>query len=494
MQTGLWKKALVFCIIMILFFGSCFVSALKVENNFSNLNNDNFQNLIKNSENKKDLSDDDWIELDKLLASDGEEYDTFGRSVSIDGDYVIIGAIRDNDNGLNSGSAYIFYRSGSSWTEQQKIIAADGEDYDYFGNSVSIDGDYAIIGVDHDNDNGDESGSAYIFKREGTVWNEPAKLLASDGELHDWFGYSVSISGDFAAIGAIGDDDNGQYSGAAYIFKYEDNVWTEQTKLVASDGEEDDEFGTSVSIDGDYTIIGAPFNNDNGQYSGSAYVFKREDNAWTEQTKLIASDGEEDNEFGCSVSIDGDYSIIGSQGDNDSGLWSGSAYIFKREGTTWTGQTKLVASDGEEYDEFGHSVSISKNCIIIGSEDDDDKGEGSGSAYIFTKDDEPPIIKIIKPERGFYFFNKKILPRIFRLTKIVGPITFEAIAYDDISGIEKVEFYINGQYMANDTSYPYTFESRWIRPRLFHWFIIKAVAYDNAGNTDVERLIVRKLL
>jgi len=320
------------------------------ENETLNMKNDDYNNLMKQAFENGIISNNDWLEQDKLLASDGAYRDYFGLSVAIDGDYAIIGAYRDDDNGDMSGSAYIFTRSGTAWTEQAKLLASDGAAGDYFGRSVSIDGDSVIVGAYWDDDNGDESGSAYIFTRSGTAWTEQAKLLASDGAADDRFGVSVSIDGDYAIVGAHWDDDNGEWSGSAYVFKRDGTVWTEQAKLLASDGAASDNFGVSVSISGDYAIIGALWNEDNGVDSGSAYVFKRDGTVWTEQAKLLASDGAEYDCFGRSVSIDGDYAILGTYGDDDNGEWSGSAYVFKRDGTAWTEQAKFLASDGAEYD------------------------------------------------------------------------------------------------------------------------------------------------
>ena len=172
----------------------------------------------------------------KLTASDGAGADYYGCSVSISGDYAIVGAHRDDDNGSDSGSAYIYHYTGTSWIEQQKLTASDGAAHDLFGSSVSISGGYAVIGAQCDDDNGSASGSAYIYHFNGTSWIEQQKLTASDGAGADYFGRSVSISGDYALIGAIHDDDNGTNSGSAYIYHFTGTTWIEQQKLTASDG------------------------------------------------------------------------------------------------------------------------------------------------------------------------------------------------------------------------------------------------------------------
>jgi hypothetical protein len=324
-----------------------------------------------------------WSQQAKLTASDGAADNRFGWSVSISGDYAIVGAIWDDDNGSDSGSAYIFKRDVVSWSQQAKLTALDGAATDYFGYSVSISGDYAIVGALYDDDNGSASGSAYVFKRDGVSWSQQAKLTASDGAVGDNFGYSVSIDGDLAILGACWDDDNGTASGSAYVFKRDGVSWSQQAKLTASDGANGDNFGWSVSISGNLAIVGAYCTDDNGSNSGSAYIFRWNGTSWIQRTELLASDGTLGGHFGWSVSISGDYAIIGAHSDDDSGSDSGSAYIFKRDGVVWSEQQKLLASDGAAYDYFGNSVSISGHNAIVGAYWDDDNGSNSGSAYAF---------------------------------------------------------------------------------------------------------------
>jgi hypothetical protein len=327
-----------------------------------------------------------WPQRQKLLASDGAAGDYFGWSVSISGDLAIVGAYDDDDKGSDSGSAYIFRWDGTSWVQQQKLTASDGNAGDYFGYSVSISGDYAIIGAEDDDDKGSNSGSAYIFRWDGTSWVQQAKLFASDGAVDDHFGISVSISGNLAIVGAYDDDDKGIDSGSAYIFKRDGETWSQQKKLTAVDGAAYDYFGWSVSIGGDYAIVGAIYDDDRGTNSGSAYIFRWDGASWVQQAKLLASDGAIEDYFGYSVSISGDYAIVGARGDDDKGIDSGSAYIFKRDGASWVQQQKLTAADGASYDYFGFSVSISGDLAIVGAYRDDDKGTDSGSAYIFRWD------------------------------------------------------------------------------------------------------------
>ncbi|MCD4829444.1 MAG: T9SS type A sorting domain-containing protein [Candidatus Cloacimonetes bacterium] len=328
-----------------------------------------------------------WAQQAKLTADDGAAWDHFGCSVSISGDYAIVGAHWDDDDGEKSGSAYIFHRSGTVWTQQAKLTADDGAEDDKFGSSVSISGDYVVVGAYWDDDNGDESGSAYIFHRSGTVWTQQAKLTADDGAEGDYFGLSVSISGDDAIVGAQYDDANGLSSGSAYIFHRSGAVWTQQEKLTADDVTEYACFGLSVSISGDDAIVGATYDDANGPSSGSAYIFHRNGYEWIQQVKLTADDGAAHDYFGKSVSISGDYAIVGAHCDEDNGENSGSAYIFHRNGTVWSQQAKLTPDDGAEGDRFGRSLSISGDHVIVGAYGDDDNGYWTGSAYMFENPD-----------------------------------------------------------------------------------------------------------
>jgi hypothetical protein len=226
----------------------------------------------------------DWPQQAKLTASDANALDEFGSSVSISGNYAIVGAPLDNND---TGAAYIFKRRSKSWTEKVKLTASDANILDLFGASVSIDRDFAIIGAPNDNNS---AGSAYIFWRIGENWIELKKVTASDANVGDRFGFSVSISADvrpedYAIVGAP--DDNND-TGAAYIFSRAGPNWPQQVKLTASDANAGDNFGYSVSISPNHAVAGAP---DNNNLIGAAYVFEHNDPNWPEQAKLTASDG-----------------------------------------------------------------------------------------------------------------------------------------------------------------------------------------------------------
>ena len=327
------------------------------------------------------------IEVTTLVADDVSANDFFGFSVALDGNTVVIGAQGDDDNGDGSGAAYVFTRPEAGWIQQAKLTAEDGAAGDQFGGSVALSGDMALIGARRDDDNGDESGAAYVFTRSGNSWSQHAKLTAADGAAGAEFGYSVALSGDTAVIGAARDDDNGDDSGSAYVFTCSGTEWSQQTKLTATDGAEGDVFGISVAFSGDTAVIGADLDDDKGENSGSVYVFTRSETGWRQQAKLTATDGEAVDIFGVRVAISGDTALIAARRDDDdvNGVDSGSAYVFVRSGTSWSQQAKLTAGDAEAGDMFGYNVALSADTAVITAAMADDKGANSGVAYVFTR-------------------------------------------------------------------------------------------------------------
>jgi hypothetical protein len=312
-------------------------------------------------------------QLFKLLPTIGAERNFFGESVAISGNTAVIGDREGDDKRGDIGSAYLF--DTTTGQLRFKIRPNGGADLDFFGSSVAISGTTVVVGSPGDDDRGSYSGSAYLF--DTTTGQQLFKLRSSDGSILDLFGGSVAISGNTAIIGADGDDDNGECSGSAYLF---DTTTGQQLfKLLPSDGQSRDYFGRSVAISGTTAIVGAPGDDDNGEFSGSAYLF---DTTTGQQLfKLLLSDGAAFDGFGGSVAISGTMAILGSN-DDDNGPASGTAYLFD----TITGQQlfKLLPSDGQGGDYFGGSVAISGNTVIVGAPGDDDNGESSGSAYLFS--------------------------------------------------------------------------------------------------------------
>jgi hypothetical protein len=219
------------------------------------------------------------IEVAKLFAADGGEGDQFGYSVAVSGDTALIGVRFDDDavNGVDSGSVYVFTRSGTTWTQQAKLTASDGAAVDSFGYSVALAGDTVLIGARFDDDDvkGVDSGSVYVFTRSGSKWSQQAKLTA-DGGAGDWFGYTVALSGDTAIIGAHSNDGaNGVDSGSAYVFTRSGTAWSQKSKLTAADGKAGDQFGGKLAVPGDTVVVGARLVDDVvfGVDSGAVYIF-----------------------------------------------------------------------------------------------------------------------------------------------------------------------------------------------------------------------------
>ena len=336
-------------------------------------------------------ADGTWAQTAKLEAEDVAARGSFGGSVSISGAYAIVGCRYDDDKGQYSGSAYTFARGADgTWSQSDELTASDGEHNDEFGSSVSMSGGYALVGASGDDDDGgDNSGSAYVFEcgADGT-WAQTAKLEGEDGARNDFFGESVSISGNHAIFGATG----GSASGSAYVFERgADGTWTQKSKLTASDGATEDCFAWSVSISGDYAIIGVVHDDDNGKNSGSAYIFKRNaDGTWTEGPKF--SPEIEWQFFGQSVSISGNCAVVGAHADNDNGHGAGAAYVFEcgADGI-WSQKAKLITGDGEEGDQLGYSIAISGGHAIVGAPNDDD----NGSAYVYEGVPEPATLGLL---------------------------------------------------------------------------------------------------
>jgi len=321
----------------------------------------------------------DAVQEAKITASDKQQGDVFGYSVSISGDgsYAIVGARWEDTGASQSGAAYIFKRTNSSWAQQAKIQASDNGRNHVFGDDVSIskDGFYAIVGAPG-------ADAAYIFKRNTTnsTWAQQTKIQSSDFQAGDKFGTGVSISGDgsYAIVGALGHRTGTPRTGAAYIFNRTDSSWSQQAKIQSSDIQDSDEFGERVSIsaDGLYVIVGARYEDTGATNTGSAYIFKRTNSSWSQQAKIQGSDRPGGRYFGEDVSIseDGFYAIVGAPGAN-------AAYIFKRNTTnsTWAQEAKIQGGDA-----FGYSVSISGDgsYAIVGA---NAENSGTGASYVFKR-------------------------------------------------------------------------------------------------------------
>lgn len=328
-------------------------------------------------------------DTDSLVADDGAVGDQMGFSVAVSDDTAIIGAHLADGAQADEGAAYIFVRSGDSWVQQQKLAAADPGLEHQFGYSVAIDGDTAIVGANQAGDGVDFAlGAAYVFVRSGDTWSQQAKLTAeADAAADDTFGASVAVSGDRAVVGAPTASDG--RPGAAYVFIRSDTTWTRQQVFTAgADASNDDLFGAVVAVEEDTVGVGAPLAEVGATANqGSVTVFLWAGNTWARQARLVADDGAADDQFGGAVALSGDSLIVGARLADIAGeVDQGAAYVFTRSGLSWSQQQKLTDPEGASGEYFGSGVGISGSVAVagankttIGAVDD------QGAAFVFRR-------------------------------------------------------------------------------------------------------------
>ncbi|MHB8645903.1 MAG: Ig-like domain-containing protein [Thermomicrobiales bacterium] len=314
------------------------------------------------------------IQQAKLSASDGVPSDYFAQSVALsrDGNTAIVGAF-GKGNGM--GAAYVFTRSGGAWGQRQDLAISGATNRDYFGYAVAISGDGNTVLV------GAWGGAAYVYTKVGATWTLQQKLIANDAPLINSFGFAVAVSydGNTVIIGAYADQN---YAGAAYIFARSGTIWTQQQKLIASDRATDNLFGWAVAMsdDGATAIIEAL---QKQNFTGAAYIFGRIGGTWAQLQELTVGDIAPHDEFGKGLAMSADARILflGAPGKNNS---TGAAYIFVRNGTAWTEQQELIASDGAQNDYLGQraATSIDGSTTVISA---NARHGNTGAAYVFVR-------------------------------------------------------------------------------------------------------------
>ncbi len=334
-----------------------------------------------------------WQFLKKLYASDATEYDRFGWSVDISGNTIVVGAWSNTIEGrFWQGAAYVFERNQggtNNWGEVKQLLDSAGTRYDHFGGAVAIQGDTIVVGAAEDRG---RRGSISIFSRHqggNNAWGQVAKRWPSDGGIADLFGYSLAISGNTIVVGAFWDDINLNIDqGSVYILERDQgglNNWGISKKLTAGDGASFDDFGHAVDISGDTIVIGANYDDIGANnLQGSAYVFVRNQGNWDQVKKLVANDGRAEDSFGESVTLGEDTIVVSVPGFGA----RGAAYVFRRDTggiNNWGFSKRLIPTDGVAADEFGRSVAISRNTVVVGSHlDRINTSVFQGSAYIFN--------------------------------------------------------------------------------------------------------------
>ena len=321
-----------------------------------------------------------WAEEEKLTASDAAAGDQFGYSVGASGDVAVVGAwLADCAAGVACGAAYVYRFNGTSWIEEAKLTAPDAAAQDYFGTSIAVDADLIVVGAYEDDCvSGTGCGAAYVYRYDSTPpahWEQEAKLTASDADQGDWFGASVSASNQIVAVGAYGDDcpeDEGD-CGAAYVYRYDGGAWIEESKLSGADG-----YGYPVSINVDHLVVGAPWRACSaGSDCGEAYIYHYYvEGTWAEGTTRSAPEAAAGDFFGRSVSLGGDLAVVTATGtDCAAGESCGSASVFYFDGYMWVQVSELTAADAAAYADFGRSAAVNGDTVVVGA---------FGAAYLFA--------------------------------------------------------------------------------------------------------------
>jgi len=318
------------------------------------------------------------------IASDAERGANFGHAVSMDGDTALVGAPSHDVILGDEGAAYIFQRVGPTWRETTRLTAPDPGQDDAFGWSVSISGTTAVVGAPFADFIARNDGAIYIFDKVEGDWTFTRKLTAPDGARNDdEYGWAVSLDGDTLAVGVPGDDDDGVSSGSVYVYQRLNGQWFLLQKLTAPDASADDSFGRSLCLRDDRLIIGAPFadRRDNSA-SGKAYMYERVGNAWRFRSFLLDSRVGDIDRFGFDVAVDGSWAFVGKPSDDHvGGLDAGSVLVFRRDGQgRWSLFERLIASDSQQADFFGAAVAIEGDAAVVGAPL---KETAAGAAYVF---------------------------------------------------------------------------------------------------------------
>jgi LPXTG-site transpeptidase (sortase) family protein len=341
-----------------------------------------------------------WVLDGVLTAKNAQPGDTFGVSVAISGGRIVVGATgvdledpNKKDTELkDAGAAYVFTRSGGSWVQQSELTADDYAEDDAFGSAVAIYQNTAVVAASTKNlPPLVNVGAVYVFQNGGgKEWGQQAKLLPSDPFLGDYFGSSVSIYANRIAIGAVQTNPIGANGpGKAYIYKRDGQAWMPEERLQAQGGRSGDTFGNAIALYGDTLVVGAQHADPDlgaGRVTsaGTAYVFQRSGSDWEESATLNAADARVFDQFGRSVGIYNNVIVVGADGATQAGnSGSGAVYVFKKDKDGWSAQTRAVTDPTSEGDLFGRSVAISRDWFVAGASGrNPDAITGAGEAFL----------------------------------------------------------------------------------------------------------------
>ena len=314
---------------------------------------------------------------------EGEDY--YGASVSISAGWAAMSAPNDDGGGVNSGAAYVFRDELGQWVLECQLAASDAGQGARFGRSLSLEGNTLLVGASGNQANGSAAGKAYIFEYDNGDWMETDILLPGDIDGGWWFGASVDLSGKVAVIGAPNRAGCVFASGAGYVFEKVDGSWVETARLCGLDAAFADKVGCSIAVSGETVLLGAPHHAAVGSFAGAVYVFEKIGGGWVQSDKLLPPENPAIGiTFGRSVALEGDLAVIGAEYGDGNEPDSGTAYVFERRPSGWTFTRKLQAPDGAAFDLFGISVDLSSGAAIVGAAGDDHSGfEDAGSAWLY---------------------------------------------------------------------------------------------------------------
>lgn len=329
-----------------------------------------------------------WVEEQRL---DGFELqDLYGTAVTISEDALVVGAPAGDGFSPDSGLAYVYRFSGSSWLLEQTLQAADGATGDKFGQAVSIDGPFLIVGAPGDDaanasDPNCDSGSIYTFASDGGAWSDKRNLVGSV-ECGAFLGASVSLAGYFFVAGAPGADAG---AGRAQVYvHYPPNVWDDEGELFPENGLPGDQFGASVATSGAEIVVGTPGDDESGIDSGSAATFRQSIFlGWIRSTLLKLTAGMTQDRFGASVAKVRGLLVVGAPGRDTAVFDGGALYTFSQDGLNWVADKELVVSNAAASDRLGNAVAMSDGAILVGASARDTFGADSGAAYIYRNAD-----------------------------------------------------------------------------------------------------------
>lgn len=316
----------------------------------------------------------DWEEYDRLRAYDAQPLDAFG-TVATDGTIAVVGAPGADHHGTDAGAIYVFEFMHPSWQTQVKLVPSSIEAGDRFGSSLDVSGDAIIASSIH--------AGAFVFRCVDSVWVEELDLGSMLPSVPESFGTCCAISGDYALVGAYR---------AVYIFFFDGTQWSVDTVLEPVDGT-DTYFPTSVAIDGEVLVIGDAGVDTLADDAGAAYVYRRNDGQWQQETILTPASPVHDALFGRSVATDGSRVIVGAPGGPNALGYAGAASIFRKNGPYWQLEVELTQPDIGSGSDVGSAVSIEGQFAVVGASDGRGRAailQHNGTLWTLTATLTPP--------------------------------------------------------------------------------------------------------